>query len=210
MRGMGVTMRRFSAFLMIAALVAVLVPSAALAAKPLPPKITQIQVISTGAMVDGTRGIELCSVAMYVYFEGRVASVAYEEYEGSVLVDAGDAYLARKDQGASVALGWADIGTHVYSWKATLLDRKRNPLGESQTAVETFSFTGVGAPPMARLSRGGCPSPGEVKARPAKGGPLFVPALALGETIRAREAMTREPMPWPPGPRGATGEPDPP
>ena len=164
MRGMGVTMRRFSIPDDFRAGRGT-GPSAALAAKPLPPKITQIQVISTGAMVDGTRGVE-------ALLRGHVRVLRRPGCFGGVRGIRGE-HAGRRgrrlpSEGRTKGRAWLDGPTSVPTYTA---GRRPCSTGSAIRSVirrplrrRSRGWWGD-APPVASLSRGGCPSP--ARSRPA-------------------------------------------
>ena len=139
-------MRRLSAFLMIAALVAVLVPSAALAGKT-PPSVTRILVENN--QMDPVA--EQCGVQVTVTIDGRAYQAQVSLYQGESMTFYGleTEFVNNRDHAASVFFYPLALGGNVFTWQVQLLDRKGNPLGTTVGAAETWDNTSAcpaGAP----------------------------------------------------------------
>jgi hypothetical protein len=129
-------MRRLSAFLMIAALIAVMVPSAALAGKPV---TTVDEVTVKGSVFEGS-DTPPCSLTFWARFSGTVQTVRSTTMVGETQV--GEPMiipLARKQY----SVGWdilplADLATVEYTWKVELLGRKDKVLAQATTTPEKW------------------------------------------------------------------------
>jgi hypothetical protein len=128
-------MRRLSAFLMIAVLVAALVPSAALAAKP----ITAIDNVAVRAAVSVAPD---CNAVWNVYFTGRAYEARITPVVGGVSLAAFTFKVDNKNGQAGFYGPVAGLATYEYTWKAALLDRKGKILGyEVTTSAEKWAQT---------------------------------------------------------------------
>ena len=132
-------MRRISAFLMIAAMVAVLVPSAALGARPEkpPPGINQITAVS----LDGT-----CEIEVIASWEGRAFEVQIEQLRNGFTVNAERPLANNKLGRVSVKFPAPDLATAAYTWSAVALDRKGNEIGIKRV-TRIDDWEGSGCPP---------------------------------------------------------------
>ena len=127
-------MRRLSAFLTIAALVAVLVPSAALAAKPPPPSIVS-------ATVSGSTGYTApdCTLNFFADFTGSVYEVRFTPVVAGVDGVPFTIRVPKKYSAVATIEYVADLATLEYSWKVALQDRKGKVLGyEIPTTAEKW------------------------------------------------------------------------
>ncbi len=131
-------MRRLSAFLMIAALVAVLVPSAALAGKPAPPRIETIDVMSRGEFL-GQAGV--CDVDVVVSWSGRgVIEVRVQQWVASTVTPV-TVYPVKKATSTTANFS-ADLGSRAFSWYAFLIDRKGNALDAKLSSTDSVLVSG--------------------------------------------------------------------
>ena len=138
-------MRRFSAFLMIAALVAVLVPSAALAAKP-QPGVANLMVYSYGAdLWEYPVDPNICYVWARVVVDGRAYDAEFTQYKGGVLDDTLTALVDNKVHLAYQFFHNVELGSSEYTWKVQLRDRKGNPISALvPTGPDTVTESGCG------------------------------------------------------------------
>jgi hypothetical protein len=131
-------MRRLSAILMIAALLAALVPSATLAGKPSPPTIWGVQVTgSYGTAPD-------CYLTFWTTFSGRAYAIRYTRWEvGAAGPDSSfPVPIPRKYDSVGVQFAVPQLATKAWYWKVALVDRKDNVLGtEVTTTAEGWSDT---------------------------------------------------------------------
>jgi hypothetical protein len=131
-------MRRFSAFLMIAALVAVLVPSAALAAKPPAPDIDTLLVQGYGTYASTGQ----CLLTVTVTWHGRAYEVEWKALSGNDTWEGqwGARLPKLSPAGFSFLFEPADLGDKVIYWQAKLLDRKGGVLGQIvETGTEDWT-----------------------------------------------------------------------
>ena len=139
-------MRRLSAILMIAALLAVLVPSATMARKPPPPAIQTVSVMSGAAAGNG------CNVYVTTTWVGRVAYVEHTTYTGPDEASLTKVYgplsvkVTNKDTSVQYS-GAAPIGLQDVWWKVDLLDRKQRSLTGGGVLIGPDNYA----------SPGGCP-----------------------------------------------------
>lgn len=127
-------MRRLSAFILIAALLAALVPSATLAGKPVP-------VVNTVTVTElNLQGPDLCALTVAITFTGRAQWAQFSAVKDGAVVSTPSQPLARTATTSAQTFEGVLLGANVWSWKVQLLDRKLKPIGaEVQTNAETHT-----------------------------------------------------------------------
>lgn len=124
-------MRRLSACLMVAVLLAALVPSSALAGKPVP-SVTSVQITGYGASGPG------CGVQMWAGYSGRPYAVRFSWWEVGAATYTGyvDSYPSRKSTATGISWIFTDLGTKEWYWKVAILDRKGKVVGTEVTTTQ--------------------------------------------------------------------------
>jgi hypothetical protein len=136
-------MRRLPAFLMIAALVAVLVPTTALGAKPLPPKIDSLVVSGLGESLS-TPGF--CLIAQTVTFHGRAYAVEFSDTSVSNSPTHLEPIPRKADTVEySKTVTLERLQSDVIWFQARLVDRKSIPL-TSYVTIHNAVWEGSGCP----------------------------------------------------------------